>query len=198
MPLTQLDPVAALVVIDLQQGVVGRSAAHPVGEIVGRAARLARAFRARGLPVVLVNVAGRAPGRTDAGPVAFAPPPNWTQIVPELGPESGDLLVTKHRWGAFLGTALDDTLRSRGATQIVLAGISTSVGVESTARCAYDLGYHVVLAADAMTDMSAEAHRHSVEAIFPRLGQVETTEGLLERLSGDFTGRAPDRGRPQP
>lgn len=188
MPLTKLDEVAALVVIDLQKGIVGLPTVHPASEIVGRAARLTHAFRERGLPVVLVNVAGRAPGRTDAGAPTFSRPPDWAELVPELDVQPGDYLVTKQRVGAFLGTELDDYLRQRGVTQIFLAGISTSAGVESTMRSAYDLGYNVVLVADAMTDRDAEAHRHSVEKVFPRMGEVETTEGVLNALAGRASG----------
>lgn len=183
MPLTQLDTNAALVLIDLQKGIVGLPTAHSTADVVERSANLARAFRKKGLPVVLVNVAGRAPGRTDAGPRNFSFPPDWTELVPELGQEPSDLLVTKHRTGAFLGTALDELLRERGVTQVFLAGVSTSVGVESTARSAYDLGYHVVFVSDAMTDMNEEAHAKRVEIMFPRLGEVETTRGVLKMLN---------------
>jgi nicotinamidase-related amidase len=179
MPLTKLDPVVALVVIDLQKGVLGMPAAQPISDIVNRTALLARAFRERGLPVFLVNVAGMAPGRTDAGSPKYAFPLDWTELIPELDQQPGDHLVTKQRWGAFNGTSLDDDLRGCGVTQIVLTGVATSIGVESTARDAYDLGYNVVLAVDAMTDRSADAHRHSVETIFPRLGETETTENVL-------------------
>jgi len=183
MPLTKLDPTAALVVIDLQKGVVGIPTVHPIAEIVGRTAQLARMFRERGLPVVLVNVSGRAPGRTDAGIPKFSFPADWTELVPELEQHPGDHLITKQRWGAFLGTDLDDYLRRRGATQVVLTGVATSVGVESTARSAYDYGYNVALVVDAMTDRDAEAHRHSVEKIFPRLGETSTTGDVLKLLS---------------
>ncbi len=171
MPLTQLDDVSALVVIDLQKGIVGVPTAQPADEIVARAAGLAQAFRERGLPVVLVNVAGRAPGRTESGAPKLTFSPDWTELVPELGALPTDLRITKTCFGAFLGTSLDAELRKRGVTQIVLAGISTSIGVESTARSAYDLGYNVTLVVDAMTDRSPEMHRHSVEKVFPRLGR---------------------------
>ena len=182
MPLTRLDTTAALVVIDLQKGIVGLPTVHPAGEIVGRAARLARAFRERGLPVVLVNVTGAAPGRTDAGVPKFSFPADWTELVPELEQHADDHTVTKQRWGAFIGTSLDDYLRRRGVTQVVLTGVATSGGVESTARSAYDYGYNVVLVVDAMTDRDADAHLHSVEKIFPRLGETETTGNLLKLL----------------
>jgi nicotinamidase-related amidase len=183
MPLTKLDTTAALIVIDLQKGIVGLPTVHPAGEIVGRAAQLARAFRERGLPVVLVNVAGRAPGRTDAGAPKFSFPPDWTELVPELERQSSDHLVSKQRVGAFIGTSLDEYLRQRGVTQVFVTGVATSVGVEATARSAYDYGYNVVLVVDAMTDRDADSHRHSGEKIFPRLGETDTTAIILKRLS---------------
>ncbi len=182
MPLTQLDRTPALIVIDLQKGIAGAHLAHPAGEIVDRAAQLAGAFRERGLPVVLVNVTGRAPGRTDAGPPQFSLPPDWSELLAELHASPGDSRLSKQRWGAFLGTELDEILRARGVTQLFLTGIATSVGVESTARSAYDLGYNVVFVTDAMTDRDPQLHRHSVEKIFPRMGETTTTENVLGRL----------------
>ena len=181
MPLTHVDPVAALVVIDLQRGVVGLPTVHPVGDIVGRTARLARAFRECGLPVVLVNVAGGSPGRTDRKFV-FSPPPGWAELVPELERQPSDYTVTKMQVGAFYCTALDQILRRRGVTQVFLAGISTSSGVEATARNAYDYGYHVVPVVDAMTDMDLAMHQHSVEKAFPKIGETATTEEVLKML----------------
>ena len=182
MPVTKLDRNAALVLIDLQKGVVGLPTAHPTSEIIARAAQLARAFRQRGLPVVLVNVTGMAPGRTEAGRPKFEFPDGWTELVPELEKHPDDFLVTKQRVGAFLATSLDAYLRERGVTQVVLAGVATSAGVEATARSAYDLGYNVVLAVDAMTDLSADMHRHCVEKVFPKLGETDTTDNVLRMI----------------
>jgi len=184
MPLTTLDTTAALIVIDLQKGIAGLSTVHPVKEIIDRAAQLARAFRERSLPVVLVNVTGAAPGRNDSGMPRPSFPPDWTELVPELEQQPADYLVSKQRWGAFIGTALDDYLRQRGVTQVFITGVATSIGVESTARSAYDLGYNVALLLDAMTDRDADAHRHSVEKIFPRLGETGTTTDVLRLLHG--------------
>jgi nicotinamidase-related amidase len=181
MPLTQIDPVAALVVIDMQKGIVGLPVAHPIADITGRIARLARAFREKGLPVVLVNVAGGAPGRTETK-FNFTPPADWTELIPELDRQTSDYTVTKLQIGAFYGTALDLILRRRGVTQIVLTGVATAHGVEATARTAFDHGYNVVAVVDAMTDMSAEAHRHSVETIFPRIGETCATDEMLAML----------------
>ena len=182
MPLTKLDTTPALIIIDLQKGIVAVPLAHPAEEIVHRSAQLAQAFRKRGFPVVLVNVTGRAPGRTDAGAPKFSFPPDWSDLVPELEQQPGDHLVTKQRVGAFLGTDLDDYLRSRGVTQVVITGIATGSGVESTARSAYDLGYNVVLVVDAMTDRDLTIHKHTVEKVFPRIAETDTTENVLAQL----------------
>jgi nicotinamidase-related amidase len=93
-----------------------------------------------------------------------------------------DFRVTKLRWGAFYNTSLDAYLQERGVTQVVLAGIATSAGVESTARAAHEHGYHVVLAVDAMTDRDAAAHANSVERIFPKLGETATAAEILDLL----------------
>jgi nicotinamidase-related amidase len=183
MPLTELDPVAALVVIDVQKGIVPMPLAHPGAEILARAAELARAFRQRGLPVVLVNVVGMAAGRTDTPRINLADlPRTFAELATELDAQPQDILISKKTVGAFQGTALDAELRRRGVTQIFLAGISTSAGVESTGRVAFDLGYNVVFIADAMTDRTEEGHRHSTEKFFPRLGQVETTANVITAL----------------
>ncbi len=143
----------ALVLIDLQKGVAGRETApHSAADVVSNAARLADAFRAMGSAVVLVRVsfapdgADRLKVPADApGFGAFTPPPGWDEIVPELGPREGDLIVTKKQWGAFYGTDLDLQLRRRGVTTIVMGGIATNMGVESTARDAYERGYAQIL-----------------------------------------------------
>ncbi len=183
MPLTKVESNAALIVIDLQKGIARIPTAHPIQGIIARAAQLARAFRERKLPVVLVNVAGRAPGRTDTTTPKDSLPADSAELVPELAPEPRDYLLTKQRLGAFIGTGLDRYLREHAVTQIFLAGVSTSVGVESTARSAYDHGYHVVLVIDAITDRDAEAHLHAVEKIFPRIGETTTTDAVLKMLS---------------
>lgn len=182
MAITTLDPRTALVVIDLQKGMRNLTAAHPVEEIFARAGELAAAFRAYQLPVVLVNVLGGAPGRTDQKRPPLSPPADWGELVPELAAQPGDIKITKYRWGAFHDTSLHRQLQQAGVTQIVLAGISTSIGVETTARAAYEHGYNVTLAVDAMTDANAEAHENSVLRIFPRLGETGTTGEILAML----------------
>jgi nicotinamidase-related amidase len=182
MALTALDPKTALIVIDLQKGVVSLATAHPMEEVVQKAAALASAFRRRGLPVVLVNVAGAAPGRTEQARRFQDFPPGWTDLTPELDVQPQDHLVTKRTWGAFSSTDLDAHLKGLGVTQVVIAGVSTSAGAESTARQAHELGFNVALAIDAMTDMNLEAHVNSLTRIFPRLGETATTQEIIDRL----------------
>ncbi|MFD7668334.1 isochorismatase family protein [Streptomyces sp. NPDC059788] len=182
MPVTTLDATTALIVIDLQKGITALPTAHPSAEIVERSARLAAAFRARDLPVVLVNVAGGAPGRTETGRPGGTPPADWAELEPGLDRQPADVTVTKQTWGAFHNTALDAELRRRGVTQVVVTGIATSIGVESTARAAHEHGYHVTVATDAVTDMDEEAHRRSLEKIFPRLGETGSTEEIIALL----------------
>ena len=184
MPLSAMDPKPALVVIDLQKGLLGYPTAHPVPGILRQAAALAEAFRSRQLPVVLVTATGTPPGRTEVATKRdFAPTPDWADVADELGAHPDDHRIAKQRWGAFTGTSLHDHLGEHNVTQVVLAGVATSKGVESTARAAHEHGYHVVLVTDAMTDTDADAHRHSVEKIFPRLGETATTSEILTMLS---------------
>jgi nicotinamidase-related amidase len=180
MALTTLDPNTALIVVDLQKGIIGSPHRHPFGAVVDRTRALIAAFRERRLPVVLVNVAGRAPGRTEQPPRQPGPyPDGWTDILPELDQQPSDILVTKRTWGAFARTDLEDRLRALGVTQVVVAGVATGTGVEATARQAYEQGFNVTLAIDAMTDAHSEAHDYSIAKVFPRLGETGTTQEII-------------------
>jgi nicotinamidase-related amidase len=183
VPVTTLDQTTALVVIDLQKGIVGLPTARPTNEVVKHARELADAFRGHGLPVVLVNVAGGAPGRAEQTRSTRDFPAGWTDLVPELNQQPTDHTVTKRTWGAFTNTGLEKHLKDLGVTQVVIAGVSTSIGVESTARHGHEYGFHVTLAVDAMTDMNADAHHHSITRIFPRLGETGTTQEIIELLN---------------
>jgi nicotinamidase-related amidase len=181
MALTTLDPITALIVVDLQTGIVGLPLIHPIADVVTRCCALTAAFRRRGLPVVLVNVEGGAPGRTERprlGPF----PDGWTNLIPELDRQPGDIVVTKRTWGAFASTDLESRLRSRGVTQVVVIGVATGTGVESTARQAYEAGFNVTLATDAMTDARPEAHDYSIASVFPRLGETGSTQAVIDLL----------------
>ncbi len=183
MPITVIDAMTALVVVDLQKGIVGLPLAHPATAVVTRAGDLARAFHEHGLPVVWVTVNGSAPGRVERSRANAPRAPGWNELMPELPAAPDDMFVVKRTWGAFTHTDLEASLRARGVTQVVLAGIATSIGVESTARQAYEAGFHVTLAIDAMTDLSREAHEQSVTAIFPRLGETGTTAEVCAHLA---------------
>lgn len=183
MALTTLDPNTALIVIDLQKGIVNGNFIHPIGEVIDRTRALIDVFHAKCLPVVLVNVAGRAPGRTEQGPRSsqtFAE--GWTDLLPQLDRQPSDLAVTKRSWGAFATTDLERQLKECGVTQVVVAGVATSVGVEATARQAYEQGFNVTLALDAMTDLREDAHEYSIGNVFPRLGETGSAQEIIALL----------------
>jgi nicotinamidase-related amidase len=159
--------------------------------VVKNTAALAEAFRKNGMPVFLVRVASSADGKDALHPIVDAPmpaqvpPPDWADMVPEVGPKQGDFVITKHQWGAFYGTELDLEFRRRGLATIVLCGISTNIGIESTARFAYEYGYNQIFAEDAMSAMSIEEHMFTVTRIFPRIGLVRKTKEILADLLHD-------------
>jgi nicotinamidase-related amidase len=184
MPVTALDPKTALIVIDLQMGLVGRVPAAVFDKVVERSSALTAAFRAHGLPVVLVTADGVAPGRTEQAVRLGDLPPDFADVVPELDRQPGDILVRKQTWGVFASSDLEQRLRALGVTQVVVTGVATSIGVESTARQAYEAGFNVTLAIDAMADLRPEAHDHSIASIFPRLGETGTADEILALLAG--------------
>ncbi|MBE5251584.1 MAG: isochorismatase family protein [Enterobacterales bacterium endosymbiont of Blomia tropicalis] len=184
MAVTTLDANTALLIIDLQQGIVALPVVHKPQPVITLCAQLKDAFHAKGLPVVLVNVAGGAPGRNEQARHSGELPADWATLVAEMTPQQEDITITKHSWGAFNNTPLHDELQKRGITQVVICGIATSIGVESTARQAYELGYNVTLATDAMTDLNSDTHNNSVKLIFPRLGETGSTEAIVALVKG--------------
>ncbi len=187
MVMLRLDPsITALVLIDLQNGVLGMPLdPRPAADVVQVGRELAERFRQGGALVVLVNVTwARNGGDALRQPVdrprpqpAGGQPEGWSDLVDGLA-KPGDILITKHQWGAFHGTALDDQLRRRGIRTIVLGGIATNIGVESTARQAWEHGYEVVVAEDATTSVSADMHAFSVGAILPMISRVTTASNI--------------------
>ncbi|MGA3010742.1 MAG: hydrolase [Terracidiphilus sp.] len=181
----------AIVVIDLQKGIVGRQGApYSQTTVVANCARILAAARAAGAQPVLVHVGGSQDGAdrphtaTDQTWKSTGPmPPDWSELIPELDRQPADIVVLKRQWGAFYGTDLDLQLRRRGLTTIILCGIATEFGVESTARDAYEHGYELIFAEDAMTGVTVESHSNSVERIFPRLGRVRATEEIVGAFS---------------
>ncbi|CAM4217577.1 isochorismatase family protein [Nocardiopsis rhodophaea] len=189
MSVTDLKARCALVVLDVQQGIVSLPLQpHPAERVVGNSARLATAFRASGLPLVLVNVAHGPDGGAALRPNADVSPnppsldPEFARLAPELTPEPGDLLITKRQWGAFTGTELDLQMRRRGIEELVLTGVATNLAVESTARFAYELGYDVVVAEDATSTFSAEHQDFAIQRILPMIARVDTTDAVLKAL----------------
>ena len=178
----------ALVVIDLQKGIAGRpTQPHEAKVVIDNASKLAKAFRQKGMQVILVHVNSRGPERlspptdeTWAGPANM--PADWADLVPELGQSPEDIIINKKQWGAFYGTELELQLRRRGIKTIVLCGISTNYGVESTARNAYEMGFHQVFAEDALTSHTKEAHEASVNLVLKRMGLVSSTSQILAAL----------------
>ena len=188
MAITTLDPKTALLVVDLQKGIVGLPTAHPIGVVIENTVMLLEAFRARKLPVVLINVDGVPPGRAERSFSVKAMPADWTDLIPELNRQPHDHLVTKRTRGAFAHTDLEKYLRDNSVTQVVISGVATGAGVESTARHAHELGFNVTLAIDAMTDRDAEIHHNSVTRIFPGMGETGTTREILDLLETTHRG----------
>ncbi len=189
IPLKLDAATTALVLIDLQQGILAYAKApYDAAAVLAHAAPLAAAFRAAKAPVVLVKVGWSADGGdalkaiVDAPNPPGAPPVDWMADTAELPPQPGDIHIVKRQWGAFHGTELDLQLRRRGIRTIVLAGIATSIGVESTARFAWELGYDIVFAEDATSGPDAAMHANSFEKVFPRLGRVRKTADVLAAL----------------
>lgn len=180
----------ALVVIDLQKGIVGREVAPYASDaVLKNTITIAEKMRANGMQIFLVRVTPSPDGKDGLNPItdmprwSQTPAPDWADIVPELGPKENDFVITKHQWGAFYGTELDLELRRRGITTIILCGIATNIGVESTARFAYEYGYNQIFAEDAMAAMSAEEHVFTVTKTFPRIGLVRKTAEIIAALS---------------
>ena len=180
---------SALVLIDLQRGIAaGQTAPNAAADVVSRAARLAAACRGRGMLVVLVRVDPGSDGSLFPRPQADQPrppmtiTPEWSELLPELGREPGDVVVTKHQPNAFYGTDLEIHLTRRGIRTILLGGISTNVGVEATARAAHERGFEQIFIPDVMAAREADLHEHSVRRIFPTLGRVRTLDVVLGAL----------------
>lgn len=191
-----LDPArSALVLIDLQNSNVRRDLApYSAQDVVGNCVLLAQEMRERaGLVIyvhVLLNEMQQAPADAPLRPPgAPPPPPDASWLVPEAGVEAQDLVIAKRQWGAFYGTDLELQLRRRGIHTLVMGGIATNFGVESTARAAHDLGFALVFAEDAMSSFDATAHLFACTGIFPRMGRVRTTRTLIDLLQAG-TGAA--------
>ena len=179
----------ALVAIDLQEGILPFAGGpHRAEDVVARAASLAQKCRERGAPVILVRVgwsndfAEALKQPVDAQTGGHPLPENWWNWPAALGKQESDIEVTKRQWGAFYGTDLELQLRRRGIDTIILCGIASNIGVESTARNAWELGFNLVIVEDACSAPSAEQHQGSMRNIFPRIARVRSTEDVLAAL----------------
>jgi nicotinamidase-related amidase len=180
----------ALVVIDLQNGIAnpGRQCApNSVEQVVRKASELVEVFTEKGAFVVLVRVStldgkDMLKPKTDVKPNAMGWPTGWDNLIPELAGFTSAHVVTKRQWGAFFGTDLDLQLRRRGIDTIVLCGISTSIGVDTTAREAYQHGYNQIFVEEAMTATTKEEHDYVVQTMFPKMGKIRTTEEVVSAL----------------
>jgi nicotinamidase-related amidase len=186
-----LDPKkTALVLIDLQQGIVSRPAGpYPTKDVISNANRLAKKLREKGGTVVYVrvdmaNVLQLPADQPMRDPNAPPPPAAASELVAEAGYQQDDLLITKRHWGAFAGTQLERTLKQRGVDTVVIGGVATNIGVESTVRQGTGLGFAFVVVEDACTSNDAEAHRNSIEKTFPRLARVRKTDEVLADIDG--------------
>jgi nicotinamidase-related amidase len=188
-----LDPQAtALVLIDLQKGLLGLpTAPYPAAQVVENGGRLARALATAGGTVVLVRVdfgegvVAAPKGGTDT-PLALPPggvPADWAELAPELAAVRPHIIITKRQWSAFFGTELDLQLRRRGITHMIVGGLMTNFGVESTARDGWQHNYTVVVAEDAAASFGEDLHRFAVEKTLPRVGLVRKTDAILAALS---------------
>ncbi len=183
----ELDPHStALVLIDLQKGILGNLLSPITGEaLLARAQALAERFRAGKASVVLVNVAFSADGgdmlrqQVDVAPPVpkGGYPAEWSEFPPGLQ-QPGDVLITKRQWSAFYGTELDLQLRRRGIRTIVLGGVSTQIGVESSARQAYEHGYELLIVKDVTSSSVAEGHEMSMKHILPRLARLVHSDDI--------------------
>lgn len=186
---------SALVLIDLQHSSVARALApYSSQAVVGNCVLLAQEMRSRGGMVIFVRVLvndmlalpADAPLRRADAPAA---PPDAAQLVSEAGVEASDIVITKRQWGAFYGTELDQLLRRRHINTLILGGIATNYGVESTARAAFDRGFQLVLVEDAMSSLSAEAHEFACRNVFRAMGRVRSTAHVIDALQAG-TGEA--------
>ncbi|GGE32440.1 putative isochorismatase family protein YwoC [Pullulanibacillus camelliae] len=176
----------ALVVIDLQKGIVGmKGQPNDIQSVVGNNVKLAKAVRSYGGLVVLVHV-DFIDGQDALNPITDAQggaggerPEGFSDIIPELGPEPGDLVITKRNWGAFFGTELDLQLRRRGIETILLTGIATGIGVDTTAREAFQRNYQQIFVEDAMNGLTKEEHEYTIKQLLPKIGRVRATEDVL-------------------
>jgi nicotinamidase-related amidase len=189
-------PSTALLVMDLQQGIVDRFGSDE--EYLPRLVTAVQAARRAGIRVIYVIVGFRAgyPEVSEhnksfaaiAGTGRLADGDPGAAIHPAVAPAPGDIVVTKRRVSAFTGSDLEVVLRAAGIDHLVLTGIATSGVVLSTLRQAADLDYRLTVLADGCLDADPEVHRVLTDKVYPRQADVlriaEWTESLAKPAAG--------------
>lgn len=188
----------AVVTQECQGAVVGSEAALPVlaeeanREAIPNLARLLPAARGAGVRVVHCLFARRGDGlggnrnaRLFAGVsgrgVDMSPGSAGASLVPELGPEPSDMVLTRfHGVGPMGGTDLDAILRNMGVTTIVATGVSVNVAITNLVMDAVNAGYQVVLPRDAVAGVPAEYADAVIDNTLALLATVTTTGALLD------------------
>jgi nicotinamidase-related amidase len=171
----------ALLVMDVQNGIVERFVEH-AESLLAELAETIAAARTSEVPVVYVRIAFRngtpevsARNKTFSariGADAMSETSAATQVHAAVAPRAGDIVVTKKRVSAFVGSDLDVVLRSLDIDSLVLTGIATSGVVLSTLRQAADLDYGLTVLQDCCADGDAEVHRVLLDKVFPRQASV--------------------------
>lgn len=179
----------ALVLVDFQNFTKVMKTVPLNGEqCLANGVRLADACRAKNIPVVLIRVghdANKTPHPNlpvDYSFSGFEYPPNPMEICAELGPKPGDIIVDKYNWGAFYQTNLDAQLRRRGIKTLIMGGLVTHIGVDTTMRHAQERNYAQILASDAVSAFELSQHEHVIQHVAPRLSKVRTTDQILAAL----------------
>jgi nicotinamidase-related amidase len=180
----------AIVVIDLQKGIASiPTEPYSSKVVIENTAKMLKEFRKNNMPVFLINVTPSKDLKDALRPVSETSfsmsnyDSSWSELVPELNIQPTDFRITKHQWGAFYGTELDLQLRRRKIEAIVLCGIATNFGVESTARFAYEFGFNQIFVEDAMAARSKDEHNCPVKYVFPRLGLIRSTDQVIKALN---------------
>lgn len=179
----------ALVLVDFQNfSVKLKTTPISAREALANGARLADACREKNVLVVLIRV-GHPSNHTphpnlpiDQAFSGFDYSDNPMEICAELGPKDGDVIVDKYNWGAFYQTNLDAQLRRRGITTLIMGGLVTHIGVDTTMRQAQERNYAQVLASDAVAAFELSQHEHVMVHVAPRLSKVRTTGQILAAL----------------
>jgi len=190
--MSKLDPQkTALILIDLQQGLMSMPLAPNSADIVlANGLRLAKALQGQGGMVIPVRVEfsdhyADRPGQYVDQPMTLPReglPEGWATLAPEVVALKSEITITKRQWSAFFGTELDLQLRRRGFTHVIIGGLATNFGVESTARDAWQHDYAVIIAEDICSTFSDEMHLFALEKTLPRVAKIRKTDEIIAAL----------------